>query len=148
MGCKVVFGSALARIGKPLVWKKINDSRWNAIDGNENIAYRITLAGDGSYHAEYTTPSIRLSAGPNASFLNLGLYESLDDAKMISKLHETCETIPVFSPGKIDGWVDRSGKVSLYSGGPKPNLSWLKTDFLWNLFFVMWSKIRSLISGK
>lgn len=81
-------------------------------DGNDNIAGKIQEV-DGAYQVVYSTPSIRLAAGPNTTFLDLGTYYSLEDAKKILQLHENCETIAVFAPGRIVGWIDKEKTIRL-----------------------------------
>ena len=141
-----MFGTATARIMRALLWKKLKNDTWQAIDGNDNVAFRIVKRGDKSYYAEYTTPSLRLCSGPDAPFLRLGSYRTLADAKMISELHEKCEAVPVFIPGKIDGWVDKSGKIKLYAG--ESSLAWFKVSFLREFFLTLWSMMKGLINGK
>lgn len=145
VGRKIVFGTALGRLSKPLAWECFEVNRWRCIDGNGNTACRVLKLQEGKYHAEYTTPSIRLSAGPRASFLNLGIYRSLEDCKEIFQLHERCEAIPIFKPGGIVGWVDKGGAVVLYEEKSKIMVFHHR---LFSFFSKMWQVIRSLISGK
>lgn len=139
------FGTPTARLSRPLKWSKSDNISWIAIDGNGNISYKIVkLAGD-SYQASYTTPSMRLCAGPRAPFLNLGTYYTLSDAKEIAAAHEGCSTIPVFEPGKLVGWVDKDSVISLRTKtGLLQKLS-LKTLSYFRIIFL---KIRRFFSVK
>ena len=104
-----------------------------ARDGNSNVAGKIEKV-DGLYKAVYSTPSIRLAAGPHTTFLNLGTYGSLEDAKKILQLHENCETIAVFAPGRIVGWIDREETIKLRDSESR----------LWKF----WRSVRKIFSAK
>lgn len=145
VGREVVFGTALGRLSKPLAWECFEVSRWRCVDGNGNTACRVLKLQEGKYHAEYATPSIRLSAGPKASFLNLGVYRSLEDCKEIFQLHECCEAIPIFKPGGIVGWVDKKGTIALYE--EKSGLMIFRHR-LFSFFSKVWRVIKGLINGK
>lgn len=136
---EVMYGTAVNRLSRPLRWSKKDNSTWIAVDGNENAAYRVTKVRSDHYIAEYTTPSLRLCSGPKAPFLNLGKYWTLDDAKSISSLHESCETIPVFQPGELVGWVDREGRVSLRDDTALSSSFFVKT---FTYLYMFLSKLR------
>ena len=103
------FGDAIGRISAPLEW--IEEEEFIiAYDGNKNPAAKIRKD---DYVAHYTHPSVRLVAGPDAPWHNLGNYRSISDAKKIAELHEQSEAIPVFKPGKLVGWVDKKHTIKL-----------------------------------
>lgn len=104
-----MYGDPLRRVGVPLRYVDEGDYIV-AYDGNENVAGKINKS---TLHTVYSTPSVRLAAGPYTTFLNLGTYHSLDDAKCILELQERAKAVPVFAPGRIVGWIDPDRKVKL-----------------------------------
>lgn len=104
-----MYGTAVGRISAPLEWIEEEEFIF-AYDGNKNPAAKIKKSEIKAY---YTHPSIRLAAGPNAPWCNLGTYRSISDAKKIVELHEQSKTVPVFKPGKLVGWVDRNHTIKL-----------------------------------
>lgn len=121
-----MYGDPIKRISGPLRWVDEGPDIV-AYDGNSNPAFKVKKE---SCVTHYTNPSIRLSAGPNSPWQNLGTYLSIDDAKKIAELHESSETIPVFLPGKLVGWVDKERTVRLKSRG-----IWLRClDFIKSIF--------------
>ena len=79
-------------------------------DGNDNTAGKINKT---TFKTVYSTPSIRLSAGPYTTFLNLGTYYNLDDAKQVLELQEKAEAVPIFAPGRIVGWTNKEHTIKL-----------------------------------
>jgi len=140
-----MFGTALGRISRPLLWESDGSDVWWAIDGNGNNAGRVNRLGKKQYHAEYTTASIRLVSGPKAPFLNLGVYYSLGDAQRMVEFHEECKTIPIFKPGKIIGWVDKEKTIQLCLRENRISIFRL---LLFRFFRMIWAMIRRVISGK
>ena len=146
MGCKVMFGTAMGRISRPISWEKMNHVTWLATDGNKNPVARISRLNEKQYFAEYTTVSLRLVCGPDTSFLNLGTYCSLGDAKKIVGLHERCETIPVFEPGRLIGWVDKNKTINLHDAG-EARISIFRSVLI-RFFITIWRLIRRAINGR
>jgi len=104
-----MYGDAARRISRPLEW--IEEGEFIvAYDGNKNPAAKIKKSDCSAY---YTHPSIRLSAGLDTPWRNLGIYRRVNDAKKIAELHEQSKTVPVFKPGKLVGWVDKEHTVKL-----------------------------------
>ena len=104
-----MYGSAAGRVSAPLKWVE-EEAFIFAYDGNKNLAAKIKKEDCIAY---YTHPSVRLAAGPQAPWQNLGTYRSISDAKKIAELHEQSKTVPVFKPGKLVGWVDREHTIKL-----------------------------------
>ena len=104
-----MYGDPLERLRKAIKYVNEGD-KLIAYDGNNNIVGKINKK---TFEVIYSTPSIRLSAGPNTTFLPLGTYTSLKDAKKMLELQEKAQAIPIFEPGRIVGWVDKEGTVSL-----------------------------------
>jgi hypothetical protein len=146
MGRKVVFGTAMGRVSRPISWEKMNHATWLATDGNKNPVARISRLNEKQYTAEYTAVSLRLVCGPDTPFLNLGTYCSLGDAKKIVGLHERCETIPVFEPGRLIGWIDKNQTIDLYNSG-KTRISKFRSVFI-GFFITIWQLIRRTINGR
>ena len=99
------------RLGAPLEWEKINDEHI-AYDPNGYPAGKVSIK-DKEFISVHSLPSIRWVLGEKTTFRNLGTYKSLSDAKKMIQLHERCETIPIFEPGKLVGWEDKAGKIKL-----------------------------------
>ena len=102
-----------------------------AYDGNNNIAGKIN---EKTLKAVYSTPSIRLSSGPYTTFLNLGTYHSLEDAKHVLELQERAKAVPVFAPGRIVGWTNQERTIKLKD----PKGFWSR----------LWSSIKRFFSFK
>ena len=79
-----MYGNPLERLRKPIRYVAEGDEIV-AYDGNDNIAGKINKS---TFKTIYSTPSIRLSAGPDTTFLPLGTYSSLKDAKYMLELQE------------------------------------------------------------
>ena len=139
------YGTPTGRLVRALEWSKVEDEKWVAIDGNDNIAYMIEMKNSETYTASYTTPSLRLCSGPAAPFFNLGTYYSLADAQKISEAHESGLTVPIFKPGKLVGWVDKDSSVSLRISENIFQKLFLKTLRCLRIIFI---KFRSLVNGE
>jgi len=117
-----VYGNPLERIRKPIRYV-VEGDEIIAYDGNDNIAGKIHRS---TFKTIYSTPSIRLSSGPDTTFLSLGTYSSLKDAKYILELQEKAQAVPVFEPGRLVGWIDKQGSVSLVKEGEARSRSFLQ----------------------
>ncbi|MAI39220.1 hypothetical protein [Alteromonas sp.] len=125
-----MYGDPLKRIGKPL--KYVEEGKdLVAYDGNGNPAGKINRT---TFKAVYSTPSIRLSAGPKTTFLYLGTYNSLEDAKHVLELQEHARAVPVFAPGRILGWTNPDRTIDVKD----PKGFWSR----------LWSFIKKIFSFK
>jgi hypothetical protein len=101
----------LLRLSREFVFKKAKDHVWHAIDGADNLAGKI-YKKQHVFEVHWQSPSLR-SLNLDLDFSFIGFYTNLNDAKQILILHDKCKTKPVFAPGKIVGWIDKSEKIKL-----------------------------------
>jgi len=125
-----VYGDPLRRVNVPLRYV-VEGGDLVAYDGNNNVAGKIDEV---TFKAVYSTPSIRLSSGPYTTFLNLGTYYSLEDAKHVLELQERAMAVPVFAPGRIVGWTN-----------PERTIKLKDTKGFWSR---LWSSIKRFFSFK
>ena len=105
-----MFGDPLERVRHPLRWT-LEDSFVVCYDGNNNRVAEIKKTRFKNFQVFYSTPSVRLSAGPNSDFRSVGTYRSLSDAKQIVELLEKSEAFPVFVPGKLIAWTNQERTI-------------------------------------